>query len=304
MASMLENLSTIAPLVMAGFGKRPETATRVAAIQDVNRGLAEKQKLKAFGDDLFSRGAIDKKTVFELGQKHDVDPISAMKLVMSVFEANRAIEGKTPDDIKYEYYRRLSDNVGKTSAKDQSYIDLNNARKGYVEKQADWVGKPKAMSPLDNERILTEQARRGLIGAQKGFAEARTTNVGKTTKPGRIIGGVDESGNPGYFRDTGGTLVPVPGAKPKPGKPNAPKGVSVDSAVRALQNIELTGNSDIPEGTLLRKFNKRLMENQQKGLPDPVTPAYDETLADYDEEVRQAEYLKSVTNYLMQGEED
>ncbi len=55
---------------------------------------------------------------------------------------------------------------------------------------------------------------------------------------------------------------------------------------------------------MLRKFNKRLMENQQKGLPDPVTPAYDETLADYDEEVRQSEYLKKVNQYLMGGEED
>lgn len=302
MAGMLESLATIAPLVMSGFGRRPETSSRVVGIQEMNRGLAEKQKLKAFGDDLFSRGNIDKKTVFELGKKHDVDPISAMKLVMSVFEANRAIEGRTPDDMKYEYYKRLGENVGKVSAKDQSYIDLNKARTGFVEKQTDWLGKPKPMSALDNERILTEQARRGLIGAQRGLAESRAAHVGKTGSKGRILEGIGDDGQPAFFRDTGGGLAPVPGARPKPPKGNLPEGVSVDSAIRSLQEAETM--NDVPSGRLIRKFNRRLMENQQKGMGDPVTSAYDDTLDDLEREKNEAEYLKKMEQYLLQGGDD
>lgn len=83
--SLLDSLSEIAPQIMAGFGKHPETLDRVLGVQDRAAAIAEQQNLRAFGDDLFtSGGPMTPEKVMAAAQKHKVDPQSALVMVKNV----------------------------------------------------------------------------------------------------------------------------------------------------------------------------------------------------------------------------
>jgi len=99
---LLQAIAQAAPTIMSGFGNRPvQTFNRVKEVQDYQQAQGQQQRLKAFGDDLFNfEGPITKDVVAGFAQKHDVDPISAMKLVS-------AVQGLNPQAEKRKYSRIL-----------------------------------------------------------------------------------------------------------------------------------------------------------------------------------------------------